>query len=115
MPRIGLDRRQSLLSVCLTLCSWVIIKHVPIPLTDVPFFSVSLLSVALMDKGRSNRSNRAAIAWFVLSWVALLAGIGTRRIGIALLPALMWAIISRWKGSLSFWSLKERVVLLALV
>jgi hypothetical protein len=115
LPKLGLDRGQSLLIVCLTLCSWVVIKHVPIPLTDIPFFALSLLSVALMEKARSNCSNRAAIVEFMLSWMAILAALGTRRIGVALLPALIWAIIGRWKSFALSWSRKEQFVSLALV
>jgi hypothetical protein len=114
-PKLGLDRGQSLLLVCLTLCSWVVIKHVPIPLTDIPFFALSLLSVALMEKARNNASDRAAVAWFILSWMAVLAAIATRRIGIALLPALIWAIAGRWKSIAPSWSWKEWFVSLSSV
>ena len=115
LPKLGLNRKQSLLIVCMTLSSWVVIKHAPIPLTDIPFFAISLLSLTLMDKARSSCSNQAAIGWFILSWIAILAAIGTRRIGIALLPALIWAIASRWNSFFLSWRVKEWFVSLMLV
>ena len=68
-----------------------------------------------MQKARSNCFNPGAVAWFVLSWIAILAAIGTRRIGIALLPALIWAILSRRKSFFLSSGLREQLASLFLV
>jgi hypothetical protein len=99
LRKLDVNRGQTLLVGCLTLCSWVVIKHVPIPLTDVPFLALSLSILALMETTRVTSSDRLATLGFLISWIAILLAISTRRIGVALLPALIWAIGSRidWK------------------
>ena len=114
LPKLGLNRRQSLLIVCMTLSSWVVIKHAPIPLTDIPFFAISLLSLTLMDKARSSCSNQAAIVWFILSgWQYL------RPLEQGVLASRYCRFdlgdFSRWKSFVLSWRVKEWFVSLVLV
>jgi len=92
---LGLRWWQSLFVGCCTLCSWVFIKHVPLPLSEPLFFALSLVGLALIAKAKRSHSEYGAVALFVISWATILAAIGTRRIGIALMPALMWACVDR--------------------
>uniref|UniRef100_Q02CJ5 Glycosyltransferase RgtA/B/C/D-like domain-containing protein n=1 Tax=Solibacter usitatus (strain Ellin6076) TaxID=234267 RepID=Q02CJ5_SOLUE len=77
------------LGVCiLSLLSFVFIKYSAIPLTDTMFFGVSLWSVALIKKAAAEFNWRTLAAGVVL----LIASVCTRRIGVALIPALLCAL-----------------------
>lgn len=79
--------------VCvLSLLSVVLIKYSAIPLTDTVFFGVSMSCLAAMNQPTSSRLDlrRAAV-----SVALLVASVCLRRIGIALIPALLYALIFR--------------------
>jgi hypothetical protein len=77
------------------LLNWVIIKHTALPLTDIPFFGAAMFALMLSERGRAAASDRAAATYFACAWLVALAAIGIRRPGLALLPALTWAIAIR--------------------
>ncbi len=81
----------SALGVCiLSLLSFVFIKYSAFPLTDFLFFGLSMCCLAVMKKPASSSfSLRRAI----VSAALVITSICIRRIGIALLPALLYMLI----------------------
>jgi hypothetical protein len=85
-------------AVVLTLCSlsllsYVVIKHFAIPLTDVPFFCFAMCCLAIMSHAKKMSSNRGFVILTVAAWLFALAAITLRRIGIALVPPLIFMIV----------------------
>jgi hypothetical protein len=77
--------------VCLlSLLSFVFIKYSAIPLTDTVYFGVSMACLLAMKSGSS-----ASFDWRRVSVAAvlLLASICVRRVGIALIPALLYMML----------------------
>jgi hypothetical protein len=72
----------------LTLLCWVYIKHVTLPLSDIPYFGLAQSSLALLtwSVGRPPRTRFAALSAALMLAVAAIA---VRTVGIALLPALL--------------------------
>jgi hypothetical protein len=91
----GFSKPVSLLLCALVLLNWVLIKHAALPQTDIPFFGAVMFALMLGERGRAVRSERLAIVFLVCAWLVCLAAIGIRRPGVALLPALAWAIATR--------------------
>jgi hypothetical protein len=90
------ERSRDSISLCvLVLLNWVMIKHAALPLTDIPFFGAVMFALLLGECGRAAASDRLAMTYFTCAWVVALAAIGIRRPGLALLPALAWAIAIR--------------------
>jgi hypothetical protein len=89
------SKLESLLLCALFLLNWIVVKHTSLPLTDIPFFGAAMLSLMLIERARAAQSDRLSIAMFVCAWILVLASIGIRRPGIALCPALIWAIVTR--------------------
>jgi hypothetical protein len=90
------DRDQCLTIACLSLLSWVLVKHVALPITDLPFFGAAMLSLDFID--RTWRTRWASRDHFVLGFasVALVAtSILIRWIGVALVPGLLLALAFR--------------------
>jgi len=85
------ESESSVLGVCiLSLLSFVFIKYSAIPLTDTFFFGVSMGCLALMKKAVSSPLDwRRLIAIVVL----VIASVCIRRIGVALIPALLYTVI----------------------
>ena len=82
---------HSVLVVCmLSLLSFVFIKYSAFPLTDLLFFGVSMCCLAVMKKPASFPfSLRRAI----VSAVLVITSLCIRRIGVALIPALLYTVI----------------------
>jgi hypothetical protein len=70
--------------VLMTLLSFVTIKHVTIPLTDVVFFGVAMLCLLMLERGR---------LWEAGALV--LAATAIRFNGVALAPPLFWMLYKR--------------------
>jgi hypothetical protein len=74
----------------LTMLCWVLIKHVTLPLSDIPYFGLAQACVALLtwaiDQPRNQR-----IAGLGLAILVALAAISVRTVGISLLPAIVFA------------------------
>jgi hypothetical protein len=106
--------------ICLlTLLSFVMVKHVTYPLSDVCFFGASMPCLLLLlraegDRGPGRYWRMASAAPLLLFCIEL------RTIGIALIPAFAWAAVggARWARSVPEWLRRHRVasvVLLLLV
>ncbi len=115
------DKATVLLICSFFLLSFVVIKHVTLPLTDVPFFACSMCCLALMNQSTKsdshlpltdvpffacsmcclalmNQSTKSDSHWrFVIlavtAWLLALAAIAVRRIGVALVPPLVFMIV----------------------
>jgi hypothetical protein len=82
---------SAVLAVCiLSLLSFVFIKYSAIPLTDMLFFCISLCGLALMK-----RSVASQFSWnrLIGSVTLVIAAVCIRRIGVALIPALLYTLV----------------------
>lgn len=97
---LGLTSLTSAGCCLLSLLNWSLIKHAPIPLSDLVFFGVSLFCLATMTTAE-DRGGWAR--WRLLAAAVLLcaASMAVRTAGIALVPALLWVTVSqharRWR------------------
>ena len=83
---------SSLLTVCIvSLLSFVTIKYTVIPLSDPLFFGVAMCSLAVMCSAVSRFSWRK----LAISAVLILLSISIRKIGVTLIPALLWILVGR--------------------
>lgn len=96
----GLERTVTLTVVLLSLLCWVVIKHVTLPLTDIPYMGLSLGSVAVLTRCAHETGPRRYLGLAAGSALAV-AAILYRTVGIALLPAVGYAILAGW-GSRSW-------------
>jgi hypothetical protein len=89
--KFSFNKAVSYVIIVFALFSWVIIKHVAIPLSDLPFYGLSMVAIALLSYAESAKENRTL---FFLSGV-LLAGLAitVRTIGIAIYAALILQVL----------------------
>lgn len=85
-----LERWMGLLVVALSLLSYVFIKHVPLPMSDIAYFGLATLSIWFLAHAASFPDGRR---WLPLVAGAALAAVAIwfRTVGIALVPAVLWA------------------------
>jgi hypothetical protein len=89
------DKSVVLIICSLFLLSYVVIKHFTIPLSDVPFFCCCTCSLAVMSRATRVGSPLRFLALWETAWMLAMAAITVRRIGLALLPPLVFmAIVS---------------------
>jgi hypothetical protein len=78
----------------LSLLSFVFVKFFAIPLTDICFFGVAMCCLALMES--APEAGLRELAWrLVAAWALVGIAISVRRIGVALIPALIAAMVLR--------------------
>ena len=89
-----LPRRVATLLCCLTLLCYVFVKHVPLPMAEIPFFGVSMAGLYTLSWAEQCPDSRR---WYAIGVAALLtvAAISFRTIGIAMIPALLWVGLSK--------------------
>jgi hypothetical protein len=75
------------------LLSWVVIKHFTIPLTDVPFFCFAMCCLAVISCATTLNLNRRFVVLTIVAWICALAAITLRRIGVALIPPLIFMFV----------------------
>jgi hypothetical protein len=86
------SEQSSVLNVCIfSLLSFVVIKYSTIPLTDTCFFGVAMCSLAVMNSA----ALRLTLRNMILSIVLVVISLFIRRIGIALIPPLVWIVFFR--------------------
>ena len=79
------------LGVCiLSLLSFVFVKYSAIPLSDTLFFALSMWCLAAM---KQPRSSGFSLRRTVVGAVLLIASVCVRRVGIALIPAMVYLLI----------------------
>ena len=87
------DKSVVLIICSLFLLSFIVVKHFPIPLTDVPFFCCSMCCLAVMSKTTKMDWNWRFVILAVAAWLLAVAAITTRRVGVALVPPLVFMIV----------------------
>jgi hypothetical protein len=75
------------------LLSFVVIKHFTIPLTDVPFFCFAMCCLAVISYATTLNWNRRFAVLTIVAWICALAAIMLRRIGVALVPPLIFMFV----------------------
>ena len=100
----------------LTLLSFVMVKHVTYPLSDVCFFGASMPCLQLLLRAEADtgpgRYWRLAVAAPLLVFC-----IEVRTIGIALIPAFAWAMVggAPWARGVPEWLRRHRIASLVLL
>lgn len=88
----GFESATAEIICLLTLLSFVTIKHVPLPLSDVSYFGFSMPCLLLLFQAEADTRPRRY--WQLAAAVPLIAFcIALRTIGVALIPAFVWAAV----------------------
>lgn len=90
---LKLGTSTSLWIVLLTLASHIFIKHVTLPISDIAYFGLSLAALALILSATQAQSRMRAHQLLLAALPITAAAISVRYIGVALLPAIAWALI----------------------
>lgn len=89
--------------VIASLLSFVVIKHVTLPLSDLLFFGVFSFALLAMSRIRARDRTDLSWLWVAIAIAASLLAIAIRTAGVALLPGVVWALarpaILRWRAS----------------
>ncbi len=80
------------LFVILTLSCWVFVKHATLPLSDLPYFGFAMACLAVL-RWSIDQTPRWRVFGLGSAIVFLIAAIGVRTVGIALLPAFALACL----------------------
>jgi hypothetical protein len=89
-----LDERLALLTCLLTILSFSITKHTPLVASDIPYFGLSLASLAAFEHfGSMQGKVLQQIAWLLGGIFLLISATLTRSIGVTLLPAMGWSVL----------------------
>lgn len=75
------------------LLSFVVVKHFPIPLTEVPFFCCSMCCLAVMSQAKKMDWNWRFVALTVSALILAIAAITVRSVGVALVPPFLLMIV----------------------
>jgi len=97
--------------ICLlTLLSFVMVKHVTYPLSDVSFLGASMPCLLLLLRAEADTS-RGRYWRLAVSALLMVFCIELRTIGIALIPAFAWAAVggARWARSVPQWLRQHRI------
>jgi len=88
----GFQAGAAQLTCLLTLLSFVMVKHVTYPLSDICFFGASTTCLLLLLQAQDGTQSRRF--WRLLFAVPLMVFcIELRTIGVALIPAFVWAMV----------------------
>jgi hypothetical protein len=91
---LGLPSWTAAVISCMTLLSYVFIKHATLPLSDMPFFGLSMLAVLALWSCRETTGIHTAVQ-FSVALALVAAAIMVRTAGVALLPACLFALYQR--------------------
>ncbi len=105
------DQRYVLTVFALSLLSFVFIIFFTLPLTDVPFFCVAMCCLASMEHTVRLGVGGRFWRWLLVASILFLGSIAVRRVGLALIPAFLWMVISHpaVKTYLKGWSLRRAI------
>lgn len=87
---LGLSNNVTMVLCGMALLSYVIVKHVTLPLSDLPFFGTCVCALAAMSE--CARDPRRLRTWLPLSIGLTLAATTLRTAGVALVPPLLWLV-----------------------
>jgi hypothetical protein len=90
--RAGFDFRQRLVVILATLSSWVVIKHVTLPLSDMPYLGMSLACLACLQAFWTARKSKKW-PWFAAGVLLAMAATLIRTVGVTLMPACALALL----------------------
>jgi hypothetical protein len=113
---LGFEAGAAEVICLLTLLSFVMVKHVTYPLSDVCFFGASMPFLLVLL--RADADIRPGRYWRLAVAVPLLVFcIEVRTIGIALIPAFAWAAVggTSWARSIPQWLRRHRISSLVLL
>jgi hypothetical protein len=107
------DKSEVLIICSFFLLSYVVVKHFTIPLSDVPFFCLSMCCLATMSHARNTDSSLRFVILVVAAWLLAVAAITMRRVGVTLIPPLVFMIVrsSQFKLMLKRLSLSTKLVI----
>jgi hypothetical protein len=88
----GFDVRQRLVVVLATLASWVVIKHVTLPLSDLPYLGASLASLACLHAFWAARGPKKW-PWFAAGALLGVSAVLIRTVGFTLAPAFALSLV----------------------
>ena len=90
---VGLGMRPNMRTgiILVSFSSFVLIKHSVIPLTDIPYLTTSLMCCAMLEIYPKKRSGQKMLV-LLLAIICLAGSIFARRVGVALIPAVLYAI-----------------------
>jgi len=88
------NKTTNLIVCSLSLLSYVFVKHFTMPLTDVAFFGIAMCCLAVMDYAATLKWGRQFVAFVLVGWGLVVVSITMRRIGVALIPAFLYLLIS---------------------
>ena len=94
-----------------TLFSWVMVKHVTLPLSDLMYFGVSMWCLVAITKALQ-ASGIAALLYFTFGAVLLAVAVATRHVGACLGLAFAWAVYVRLTSGWSHGRRCDRVLAL---
>jgi hypothetical protein len=80
--------------VALTLASWVIIRYAAVVHADIPYLGLSFAALAAQHRAAA-MNGRLYVAWLALAVIMTACAVATRSVGVALVPALVWAAAMR--------------------
>lgn len=96
--------------VPLTMLAVSVIKYMPMPLPESLFFGISLSAVAVMTAA-TRRTGMGRARLLLLALVLTLVAVTVRLVGVALVPALLWAccnVDGRNVASRVGWTFREK-------
>jgi hypothetical protein len=85
----------ALRTILFTLLSFALVKHFTLPLTDIPFFGISMVAVALVVRAEEKSGAAYFLLWAVAVVTSSLAVL-IRPIAIALFPSLAWSMATHF-------------------
>ncbi|MEM1154208.1 MAG: hypothetical protein AAGI44_08700, partial [Pseudomonadota bacterium] len=81
-----------LLVLLWTMLSWVLIKHITLPLTECLYLAFSMLTLELALRFLDARGRRKWV-WIILAFSAAWLALMTRTVGVTLFPALALCLL----------------------
>ena len=83
-------------AACFMLLSFPAIKHVTLPLSDIPYFGgsmVALYAISRVEMGNDAGFSATGAVRALLAVLLVVIAVSLRTVGVALLPALIWAAV----------------------
>jgi hypothetical protein len=111
----GFENTTAEAIVLLTLLSFVMVKLVTHPLSDVCFFGASMPCLLLLLQAEADKQ-RTRFLWLALALPLMAFCVEVRTIGIALIPAFIWAAADgiSWANTLPQWMRRHKLRALVL-
>jgi len=112
----GFEAAVAKIICLLTLLSFVMVKHVTYPLSDVCFFGASMPCLLLLLRAEADKT-AGRYWWLAFAAPLLMFCIELRTIGIALIPALAWSTVggAAWAKSVPQGLRRHRIASLVLL